>query len=420
MKFFKHTLNQSVKIKVFVLALAALTCVSEARAQKIVKTMAQPQQQQLASSENEVVMRSLARARALAAIGKLAAAASELESLSASISDESVRDVARVLLMSIFVEMPDYGRATALLNEAFGARKPGRAGDAATVSYFALAGQTINSVRAHLDRYRIFGLNIADGELPPEAQGDLEQLRHLVERVVEHAKGIGAEQGGADSSRGTDATALLEDAATVRMRIARGTEDRTKWQSEVSIARQRLFASETRIASISQIPTGAPPPEASPSPAAPSSSSSSSSAAKSSPANVQTKVAQKSAANSRTSGQKQSQQTASASNATNGEKSADESSAPSVVSIGSLAGAARQRVSPNYPQIAKTARITGVVTVFMTVDEKGEVVSVDSADGPVQLQQAAMDAARRWKFHPTVINGKAVSVKGFLSFNFTL
>lgn len=423
MKFFKHTPNQSLKIKLFIFALAVLTCASSARAQAVVRTLAQPQQQRLSSSENEIVMRSLARARALAAIGKLAAAASELESLSASSADESVRDVARVLLMSIFVEMPDYARATALLHEAFTSRKPGRAGDAATVSYFAIAGQTINSVRTHLDRYRIFGLNVADGDLPPEAQGDLEQLRHLVERVVEHAKAIGAERG-ADPSRDTDATALLEDAATVRMRISRGTEDRAKWQAEVSSARQRLFASETRIASISQIPTGAPPSEASPSPAAPAKTS----------APPQPKGEQKTS-NSRTPAQtQQTQKAATASNSansadstnsansTNGAnaKGADENPASSPVSIGSLASVARQRVSPNYPSIAKTARITGVVTVFLTVDEKGEVVSVERADGPLQLQQAAIDAARRWKFHPTLVDGKAVSVKGYLSFNFTL
>lgn len=409
MKLFNLFANNPIKIKVVVFMLATLACASTARAQTVVRNMAQ--QQQLSTSETEIVMRSLARARALAAIGKLAAAASELESLRASSADDSVRDVARILMMSIFVEMPDYPRAAALLNEAFKARTPGRAGDAETVSYFALAGQTINSVRAHLDRYRIFGLNIADGELPAEAQGDLEQLRHLVEKVVEQAKAIGAEPG-AETSRGTDATALLEDAATVRMRIARSTQDRAQWQSEVSNARQRLFASETRIASISQIPTGAPPPaEASPSLA--------SAATKSVAPAAQPKESRNATANPPPA----QQQSAPASNATNGasEKSADDDdSASSKVSIGSLAGLARQRVSPAYPQIAKAARISGVVTVFLIVNDKGEVVSVERAEGPVQLQQAAIDAARRWKFHPTVISGKAVSVTGFLSFNFTL
>src|SRR5205085_9423759 len=54
--------------------------------------------------------------------------------------------------------------------------------------------------------------------------------------------------------------ALLEDAATVRMRIARYDQDRAHWQAEVSEARQHLFASETRVASISPIPAARPTP----------------------------------------------------------------------------------------------------------------------------------------------------------------
>jgi protein TonB len=90
------------------------------------------------------------------------------------------------------------------------------------------------------------------------------------------------------------------------------------------------------------------------------------------------------------------------------------------VSVGSLAGKAKQRVSPAYPQIARMSRVSGVVTVYLVVNEKGEVEKVERADGPTQLQQAATDAARRWKFLPTVIDGQAVRVTGYLSFNFSL
>ncbi|MFL6254632.1 MAG: tetratricopeptide repeat protein, partial [Pyrinomonadaceae bacterium] len=72
-----------------------------------------------ATAEAEAVQKRLSRARALAAIGKLAAAATELENLRATTKDESVKDVARLLLMAIFVEMPDYQRAASLLEEAF-------------------------------------------------------------------------------------------------------------------------------------------------------------------------------------------------------------------------------------------------------------------------------------------------------------
>ncbi|HEX8353066.1 MAG TPA: TonB family protein, partial [Pyrinomonadaceae bacterium] len=62
----------------------------------------------------------------------------------------------------------------------------------------------------------------------------------------------------------------------------------------------------------------------------------------------------------------------------------------------------------------------GNVTVYLVVNEKGDVESVQRADGPQQLQQAAAEAARRWKFNPTVVDGRPVRVTGFLSFSFAL
>ena len=72
------------------------------------------------SAESDATQKRLSRARSLAAIGKLAAAAADLESLRTTSNDESVRDVSRVLLMAILVEMPDYPRAAGLLDEEIG------------------------------------------------------------------------------------------------------------------------------------------------------------------------------------------------------------------------------------------------------------------------------------------------------------
>lgn len=370
------------------------------------------------AAEAEAVQKRLSRARALAAIGKLAAAAAELESMRATTKDESVKDVARLLLMAIFVEMPDYPRAAALLEEAFKARPANQAGAAATHFYFALAGQTVNAVRTHLERYRTFGVNVADAsELPAEAAGDVDQLRVLLEHVVEQAKALHAEhlKGGTEGVRGLDAAALLEDAATVRMRLARHDQERARWQSVVSEARQHLFSSETRIASISQIPAArpAPPPTVSASkPGSPAASPNNTQMA-TPPTNEQR--ANASPANAPSAGaQPTAQPQPGASAAPAG--SADNSP----VAVGSLAGKARSRVAPTYPPLARTARITGSVTVFLVVNEKGEVESVVRAEGPQHLQQAAIEAARRWKFNQTVIDGRPVRVTGYLNFNFTL
>jgi TonB family protein len=399
---------------VLFLSLAAFSQVTRAQAQQsapeaqVTAVAADPQPTpDPAAAEAEATQKRLSRARALAAIGKLAAAAAELENLRTTTKDESVRDVSRLLLMAIFVEMPDYQRAAGLLEEAFKARPANRGADAATHFYFALAGQTVNAVRTHLERYRAFGVNVADAsELPPDAASDVEHLRGLLERVVDQARALHAEQlkDGADGTRGLDAAALLEDAATVRMRIARHDQDRARWQAEVSEARQHLFASETRIASISAVPAARPTPAA----AAPKSSAPA-------PSPGSAKKATAPANEPRTNA-----------NAAGAQPPTNAAAAPagradnSPVGVGSLAGRAKSRVSPSYPSIARAARVTGSVTVFLVVSEKGEVESVIRAEGPQQLQQAAIEAARRWKFNPTEIDGKAVRVTGYLNFNFTL
>ena len=415
-------------------ALAAPTCAfAQTPAAPMQQAAPQPSPEQAdaaageaASAETEAAQKRLTRARSLAAIGKLAAAANELDALRASSKDDSVRDVARVLLMAIAVEMPDYPRAASLLDEAFGARTQGQTNDAATHSYFALAGQTVNSVRTHLERYRAFGINVSDtSELPADANSDLNQLRGLLEHLSAQAKTLHDEQlkGGDAGTRGLDAAALLEDAATVRMRIARNEQDRTEWKGVVSEARQHLFSSEMRVASISEIPAARPVPVAT-QPAASASAQPKSSTA---PA----KGGQKADDSSKKSSNKSQKQTAT--NAApapttaapdNVQPPAKQPGAASTesapVAVGSLAQKAKQRVSPSYPSIARAARVEGVVTVYLIVNEKGEVETVQKLDGPLQLQQAAADAARRWRFNPTVIDGQPVRVTGYLSFNFAL
>ena len=364
-----------------------------------------------ATSETDAAQKRLARARSLAAIGKLAAAAADLESLRATSNDESVRDVSRVLLMAILVEMPDYARALSLLDETFRARPAGRGGDAATHSFFAVAGQMVNAVRTHLERYRAFGVNVADSsELPPEAASDVEQLRGLLDRVVEHAKALHTEQlkGAGDGPRGLDAAALLEDAATVRMRISRHDQDRARWQAEVSEARQHLFSSEMRVASISEPPAARPMPATST--AAPSARTSATDRA-AQPPRAEPKAAAPSNTPAAVAAAPAAQPPAPG--------GAADGSVVTPVSVGSLLGKARQRATPVYPQIARAARVTGSVVVYLVVNEKGEVESVQRALGPAQLQQAAIDAARRFKFNPTEIDGRPARVSGYLSFNFS-
>src|ERR671929_1680378 len=142
--------------------------------------------QMLVQTDAENVQQRIARARALAAVGNLPAARSELESLAHVQTDDSVREVALVLLVGVYLEQSDYAYAEGLLNDTFAERQAKK--DEATHAYFALAGQVINGVRAHADRYRALGLDVTDTGLPPEALSDLDHLRVLVERVVNQGK----------------------------------------------------------------------------------------------------------------------------------------------------------------------------------------------------------------------------------------
>lgn len=197
------------------------------------------------------------RARALAAAHQLAAAASELESIRATVNDDMLRNVTSVMLMNIYLEEGTYARAESLLEETF--RQRIQAKDRSIRTYFALAGQAVNGARAHLSRYRHFGINVSRADLPAEAASDLDRLRSLLERMIAQAKEISN-----DDSKAYDSLALLEDVVGIRLSLARDSEDRVRWEDEYTSARQSLANSQTQIASLGGMPPLRSPARTSP------------------------------------------------------------------------------------------------------------------------------------------------------------
>ena len=59
-----------------------------------------------------------------------------------------------------------------------------------------------------------------------------------------------------------------------------------------------------------------------------------------------------------------------------------------------------RRVAPDYPELAKRLRISGVVKLRATVAPNGSVKSVESLGGNPVLLKAAQDAVRDWKYAP--------------------
>ena len=293
------------------------------------------------------------------------------------------------MLIGIYLEEGNYGRAQALLEESFQARAVQKSESLRT--YFAMAGQTINGLRSHLARYRTFGINVTDSGLPVEANTDLERVRTLLERIVSQAKEISGEAG-----RSYDAVALQEDVVGIRLSLARDTSDRDKWQAEYVSVREKLALSQAQTSSIGRsqlldaVTAKIPNPFASkPATSTPSTSETAN------PAEIGTQ----------TSGLVSS--------------TSSDGSEPKLISTGSLSGREIKRVTPVYPPIAKNTGVAGTVRVFAIIDENGKVW-VTNSEGPTLLRKAAEEAARNWSFPPTLVSGRPVRVAGYLDFDFKL
>lgn len=78
-----------------------------------------------------------------------------------------------------------------------------------------------------------------------------------------------------------------------------------------------------------------------------------------------------------------------------------------------------KNVAPVYPEIAKSARVSGVVVIEATIGEDGKVVDTKVLRSVPLLDQAALDAVRQWEYTPTLLNGKPVPVVTTVTINFS-
>lgn len=79
-----------------------------------------------------------------------------------------------------------------------------------------------------------------------------------------------------------------------------------------------------------------------------------------------------------------------------------------------------QPPAPEYPADAKAKRIQGVVKVWMTIDEKGDIEKVEALSGPEELRPTAVAYAREWRFEPCLVFGKPVKARFCLTMPFKL
>ena len=75
---------------------------------------------------------------------------------------------------------------------------------------------------------------------------------------------------------------------------------------------------------------------------------------------------------------------------------------------------------PEYPALARSARIQGVVMLEAIINERGEVGRIRVLKSVALLDAAAIGAVQEWRYTPTLLNGVPVSVLLTITINFTL
>ncbi len=96
--------------------------------------------------------------------------------------------------------------------------------------------------------------------------------------------------------------------------------------------------------------------------------------------------------------------------------------APARIKVGGNVQAAKmlRQTLPTYPQIAKTAHVSGTVILHAIISKDGTVQELQYVSGPPLLMKAAMDAVRDWRYTPTQLNGDPVEVDTTISVVFSL
>jgi protein TonB len=90
------------------------------------------------------------------------------------------------------------------------------------------------------------------------------------------------------------------------------------------------------------------------------------------------------------------------------------------VSQGVSQGLLIHQVKPNYPPLARQARIQGVVVLQALISKDGTIQNLRMISGHPMLAPAAIDAVKQWKYKPYFLNGEPVEVETTINVNFTL
>jgi protein TonB len=77
-------------------------------------------------------------------------------------------------------------------------------------------------------------------------------------------------------------------------------------------------------------------------------------------------------------------------------------------------------VRPDYPITARNARVEGTVILEAVIDARGIVADVRVLKSIPLLDEAAIEAVKKWRYQATLLNGEAVPVVMTVTVNFGL
>jgi protein TonB len=78
------------------------------------------------------------------------------------------------------------------------------------------------------------------------------------------------------------------------------------------------------------------------------------------------------------------------------------------------------RVEPVYPPLALQIHLEGTVRLHAIVGRDGVVRDLEVLSGHALLSQSALDAVRRWRYRPTILNSEPVEVDTYITVIFQL
>jgi len=78
------------------------------------------------------------------------------------------------------------------------------------------------------------------------------------------------------------------------------------------------------------------------------------------------------------------------------------------------------RVQPQYPTLARQARVQGAVVLRAVITREGRITNLQVVSGHPLLVQSAMNAVLQWRYRPYYLNNEPVEVETQVTVNFTL